>query len=193
MTQHLEPCPFCGSNQILILDQVEYAFGMCKRCDAAGPLSCDDDEAIQRWNLRYHPPERDSVPDPLVTEIERLDKELREARMQTLASMGQAQDAWEEAQRRAKDEIERLKADLNTPFNRGYLAGWVSNWLDANPDERLKMLSVQLVSAINESADLTAKLKLAREGLEEIKRSNWSAMVMQGRAEITLKAIGGDE
>lgn len=46
----IKPCPFCGSKDLYVRDNSGH-YVACKNCDAYGPYSKDDEEAIQLWNL----------------------------------------------------------------------------------------------------------------------------------------------
>jgi len=45
------PCPFCGGDELEIIDPSEYAVG-CEACGAMGPWSTDRDNAVELWNNR---------------------------------------------------------------------------------------------------------------------------------------------
>lgn len=53
-------CPFCGSGDVLSVgfsNKGLTAYRVCcLNCDAKGPNSCDDDEAIESWNNRAKTP-----------------------------------------------------------------------------------------------------------------------------------------
>lgn len=57
MNDKLKPCPFCGSKRLGIeLDELS-TLGMafcvlCKNCLTKGPMSDDDEIAIDLWNRR---------------------------------------------------------------------------------------------------------------------------------------------
>lgn len=57
----LQPCPFCGSNDIYH-DAFGSAFGCCAKCDASGPIGRDG-EWVESWNTRV-PPWRSLKDDP---------------------------------------------------------------------------------------------------------------------------------
>ena len=48
---HVEPCPFCGSENIDWEDE-GFCFVMCLDCDARGPTTPDIKEAVEKWNER---------------------------------------------------------------------------------------------------------------------------------------------
>lgn len=50
-----DPCPFCGSEQIEIIEWDENVHGFwvsCESCGASGPTGATDAEAVERWNNR---------------------------------------------------------------------------------------------------------------------------------------------
>lgn len=51
MTEKLKPCPFCGSVDVSILMQ---SLISCRQCEAEGPPSDTEEEAIAAWNRREH-------------------------------------------------------------------------------------------------------------------------------------------
>ena len=50
----LEPCPFCGSNNVELVNGTHYdiAFVECGDCTAKGPVEEDEDDAVDNWNQR---------------------------------------------------------------------------------------------------------------------------------------------
>lgn len=65
----LKPCPFCGSNDVWVLDvepsgqMSEYSHVVCCDCNASGPMKSSDDAAEAAWNSRAcestHNPEKE--------------------------------------------------------------------------------------------------------------------------------------
>ena len=54
MKEKLKPCPFCGSENIII-EEGPISGGFCATCNscfALGPWSSCEDEAIKTWNER---------------------------------------------------------------------------------------------------------------------------------------------
>ena len=57
MSIKLKPCPFCGSKRLVVeldeLSSLVMAFYVsCKNCLMQGPMSDDDEIAIDLWNRR---------------------------------------------------------------------------------------------------------------------------------------------
>ena len=54
MSYELKPCPFCGSNNLA--EGNHSPFVICDDCGAFGPGNADltHDEAVEKWNTRYH-------------------------------------------------------------------------------------------------------------------------------------------
>ena len=51
-TPELKPCPFCGSDENLEVQDGPYPFILCKPCGAYGPSGEDVADAYRRWNRR---------------------------------------------------------------------------------------------------------------------------------------------
>ena len=51
-----KPCPFCGSTDLEVDDEVEKSTVYCEKCDIDGPTGEDKDEAIELWNRRISTP-----------------------------------------------------------------------------------------------------------------------------------------
>ena len=67
--EELKPCPFCGEDVAIALDQLNGRFrGYCRvisgGCGAEGPSSATDAEAIEAWNRRApaEPEQRQTEP-----------------------------------------------------------------------------------------------------------------------------------
>lgn len=55
MPEELKTCPFCGSEDIVIVQMHGYSpahYAMCRRCCATTRSSIDTDEAVAHWNIR---------------------------------------------------------------------------------------------------------------------------------------------
>ncbi|MCK9597665.1 MAG: Lar family restriction alleviation protein [Sphaerochaeta sp.] len=53
----LRPCPFCGSSDVEVLDEVgprglPYCYVICQVCDAIGPPNIEHGGAVKNWNTR---------------------------------------------------------------------------------------------------------------------------------------------
>ena len=49
---HVEPCPFCGSENVEI-DEAGVAYvTFCLDCDAQGPVANEIKKAVEKWNER---------------------------------------------------------------------------------------------------------------------------------------------
>ena len=49
---HVEPCPFCGSENIEI-DEAGIAYVVfCVACEAQGPVASEIKDAVEKWNER---------------------------------------------------------------------------------------------------------------------------------------------
>ena len=52
--QKMKPCPFCGSNKLVVRDGV----AECESCGVTGPLTSSLEESIALWNQRILAAER---------------------------------------------------------------------------------------------------------------------------------------
>ena len=51
-TVGLKFCPFCGGNDVKIMEVPHVTYVNCTGCGADGPLEEFRDDAIQKWNTR---------------------------------------------------------------------------------------------------------------------------------------------
>ena len=51
---HLEPCPFCASHNVELVEGTHYdiAYVECGDCTARGPVEEETDDALDNWNQR---------------------------------------------------------------------------------------------------------------------------------------------
>jgi Lar family restriction alleviation protein len=53
VSETLKPCPFCGVNDAHVSDTgAEWV--ICRGCEAEGPVGDTRQEAIEKWNYRFH-------------------------------------------------------------------------------------------------------------------------------------------
>ena len=52
MSDKLEPCPFCGSNDLGVKTTISVYTVRCDGCGAQGPLVVQHQEAIRLWTTR---------------------------------------------------------------------------------------------------------------------------------------------
>ena len=52
MMAELKPCPFCGGEDLMMVDDDDYFFVGCNTCDTCGPGEGTEEEAIEAWNKR---------------------------------------------------------------------------------------------------------------------------------------------
>lgn len=45
-------CPFCGSDNISMVDDGELFWTMCGDCDCEGPIGDSEADATMLWNMR---------------------------------------------------------------------------------------------------------------------------------------------
>lgn len=48
--KEIKPCPFCGSDDLCVLELSNKSYVRCGKCYSYGPDGKDKDEAIERWN-----------------------------------------------------------------------------------------------------------------------------------------------
>lgn len=46
----IKPCPFCGSDDLCVLELSDNSCVRCRRCYSYGPNGKDEENAIERWN-----------------------------------------------------------------------------------------------------------------------------------------------
>lgn len=154
-------------------------------------------DAEQRRSFIRGQTGRDPGPDPLVEEINDL-KAWQASNADTMAA--QAKDIAD-----LTSKLKLAEGPAETPFARGYLTGWVTNWLKANPDERLEKAHALSQGLLRDCIDLEAKLKLGRAVMARLEPYLDSIICYastMGEHEpnqiahdfrLALKAIGGDE
>lgn len=54
MKDELLPCPFCQSKNVIAHKNYNDFFVKCGDCETAGPLSCNHEESIKKWNTRSY-------------------------------------------------------------------------------------------------------------------------------------------
>lgn len=52
MTEKLKPCPFCGSDDVVLDETYMHSYAQCRVCRAEGGLRDSHDEAAAAWNSR---------------------------------------------------------------------------------------------------------------------------------------------
>lgn len=57
MTTELKPCPFCGSDNLILENADPYEWVFCEVCESAGPARMGEGEAEKAWNTRTEPEE----------------------------------------------------------------------------------------------------------------------------------------
>ena len=48
----LKPCPFCGSDDVLVEENATFTWVECQSCDARGTQVIGEEGAIKAWNRR---------------------------------------------------------------------------------------------------------------------------------------------
>ena len=66
MSNELKPCPFCGGNNLIIIDadtwsRFKLAAVICQECKVTTPCFYLEEEAIVWWNTRHQDPTRIDV------------------------------------------------------------------------------------------------------------------------------------
>lgn len=47
-------CPFCGSDEVKLIEGFTKSWVICEDCGADGPMSYTSNDAIGRWNNAWH-------------------------------------------------------------------------------------------------------------------------------------------
>lgn len=55
MSVELKDCPFCGSKQTRMIENILRSHVQCDTCGATGGANIAPDEALRRWNMRSDP------------------------------------------------------------------------------------------------------------------------------------------
>ena len=51
MSEEIRRCPFCWSKDASVVSKI-YSYVWCSKCEAEGPVADNEEDAIEKWNIR---------------------------------------------------------------------------------------------------------------------------------------------